>query len=62
MTSTNEPIGKARANIYFVDCPIETCEGYLTTASGDEKWRPEDFTRGATARCDECGQTFKVRR
>lgn len=61
--TTSELIGKARANVYFVDCPTTACNGYLTVPeTGDEKWTPEDFKRGAVGHCDECDQTFKVRR
>lgn len=60
---TSDRIGKARASVYFVDCPTGTCNGYLTVPkTGSEKWAPEDFKCRAVGHCDECGQTFKVRR
>jgi hypothetical protein len=60
---TAERIGKARANTYFVDCPVPECNGYLTVPeTGSEQWTPDDFKRGAVGHCDECDRTFKVRR
>lgn len=61
--AATEMIGRARANIYFVDCPVAECNGYLTTPeTGEIQWKPDDFKRGAVGHCDECDQVFKVRR
>lgn len=62
-TPTSRLIVKARASIYYVDCPRVDCNGYLTVPeSGDMKWTPEDFTPDAIGHCDECDATFRVRR